>query len=134
MYAECVKNSAPTPPSPPRCVRCARPMQLVRKTRRFGELPDLYTFQCRACDESHIEECDVAGRTRRKYLPLSRLTNIGRQVTGSSASRLEASNGSMANAIGTLPGESRGVTWKTNGTFFRGRGGPRGSAPGVTRQ
>jgi hypothetical protein len=24
-------------------------------TSRFGDLPDLYTFECRACDVSHIE-------------------------------------------------------------------------------
>jgi hypothetical protein len=62
MYAKSVRNSTPTPPPPPRCLRCAKAMQLIRKTRRFGELPDVYTFQCRACGELHIEECDVAGR------------------------------------------------------------------------
>ncbi len=55
MYAGAVKRSAPPPP-PPRCIRCARPMQLIRKTRRFGGLPDLYTFQCSACGELHVEE------------------------------------------------------------------------------
>jgi hypothetical protein len=40
----------------PRCVACARPMRLVRKTLRFAGLPDLYTFECEACGETHIEE------------------------------------------------------------------------------
>jgi len=40
----------------PRCVGCAQPMRLIRKTLRFGRLPDLYTFECQACGETHIEE------------------------------------------------------------------------------
>lgn len=40
----------------PRCVGCARPMRLIRKTLRFAGLPDLYTFECEACGETHIEE------------------------------------------------------------------------------
>ena len=31
-------------------------MRLVRKTLRFAGLPDLYTFECEACGETHIEE------------------------------------------------------------------------------
>ena len=31
-------------------------MQLIRRTPRFGGLPDLYTFECGACGEWHIEE------------------------------------------------------------------------------
>ena len=38
------------------CLNCARPMQLLRKTSRFGGLPDLYSFYCLACDEWHVEE------------------------------------------------------------------------------
>ena len=56
MYDKCANKSAP---KPPRCLACARPMQLVLRTSRFGELPDLYTFQCRACDEWHLEEGDA---------------------------------------------------------------------------
>jgi hypothetical protein len=41
-------------PEPPRCHSCARPMQLLRKTSRYGELPDLYSFYCLACDEWHV--------------------------------------------------------------------------------
>jgi hypothetical protein len=44
------------PPKPPRCHSCARPMQLLRRTSRFGGLPDLYSFYCVACDEWHVEE------------------------------------------------------------------------------
>ena len=43
-------------PKPPRCLSCARPMQLLRRTSRFGGLPDLYSFYCLACDEWHVEE------------------------------------------------------------------------------
>jgi hypothetical protein len=43
-------------PKPPRCHSCARPMQLLRRTSRFGGLPDLYSFYCVACDEWHVEE------------------------------------------------------------------------------
>jgi len=51
--------SAPKSPRPPRCFGCARPMQLVRRTPRFGALRDVYTFECRACGEWHIEEADI---------------------------------------------------------------------------
>jgi hypothetical protein len=44
---------------PPRCLGCARPMQLLRRTSRFGGLPDLHSFYCLACDEWHVEEGDV---------------------------------------------------------------------------
>ena len=30
-------------------------MQLARITSRFDDLPDLYIFECSACDVSHIE-------------------------------------------------------------------------------
>jgi hypothetical protein len=30
-------------------------MRLARKTSRFNDLPDLYTFECRGCGVSHIE-------------------------------------------------------------------------------
>jgi hypothetical protein len=43
-------------PKPPRCLGCARPMHLLRRTSRFGGLPDLYSFYCLACDEWHVEE------------------------------------------------------------------------------
>jgi hypothetical protein len=56
MHDKHADKPAPKPPRSPRCVGCARPMQLIRRTPRFGELPDLYTFECRACGEWHIEE------------------------------------------------------------------------------
>jgi hypothetical protein len=46
-------------PKSPRCPSCAKPMQLIRRTSRFGGLPDLYSFYCSACDEWHIEEGDA---------------------------------------------------------------------------
>jgi hypothetical protein len=39
----------------PRCPSCAQVMRLVRIRSRFEELPDLYTFECRACGLWHIE-------------------------------------------------------------------------------
>jgi hypothetical protein len=50
--------SANNPPLvPQRCARCAQPMKLIRRTQRFGGLPDLCTFECLACGMSHTEEC-----------------------------------------------------------------------------
>jgi len=42
-------------PTSPHCPTCAQVMRLARITSRFSELPDLYTFECRACAVSHIE-------------------------------------------------------------------------------
>jgi hypothetical protein len=47
-------------PKSPLCPSCAQIMQLVRITSRFGDLPDLYTFECRACGLSHIEPAPLA--------------------------------------------------------------------------
>jgi hypothetical protein len=51
-------NPSTKQPSAPRCFGCARPMQLIRRTPRFGGLADLYVFHCSACDEWHVEEGD----------------------------------------------------------------------------
>src|SRR6516164_1831916 len=45
---------------PPLCPSCAQIMKRVRITSRFGDLPDLYTFECRACGVSHIEAAPFA--------------------------------------------------------------------------
>jgi hypothetical protein len=42
-------------PISPHCPSCAQIMRLARITSRFGDLPDLYTFECRPCGVSHIE-------------------------------------------------------------------------------
>ena len=42
-------------PASPHCPACAQVMRLARITSRFGDLPDLYTFECQACGVSHIE-------------------------------------------------------------------------------
>ena len=42
-------------PASPHCPSCGQIMRLARITSRFGDLPDLYTFECRACGVSHIE-------------------------------------------------------------------------------
>ena len=48
-------------PKAPLCPSCAQIMQHARVTSRFDDLPDLYTFECRACGVSHIEAgCPVA--------------------------------------------------------------------------
>jgi hypothetical protein len=51
-------------PKPPRCHSCARPMQLLRRTSRFGGLPDLYSFYCVSCDEWHVEEGEAVADQR----------------------------------------------------------------------
>jgi hypothetical protein len=40
------------------CPSCAQSMRLARITSRFGDLPDLYTFECRAFGVSRIEAAD----------------------------------------------------------------------------
>src|SRR5262249_3701887 len=50
------KHSVKYTSRPPHCPSCAQLMQLARTTSRFGNLPDLYIFECRACGVSHIEE------------------------------------------------------------------------------
>jgi|SRR5215470_17232843 len=42
-------------PASPHCPACGQVMRLARITSRFGDLPDIYTFECRACGVSHIE-------------------------------------------------------------------------------
>jgi len=42
-------------PNQPHCPSCAQIMRLARITSRFDELPELYTFECRACGVSHTE-------------------------------------------------------------------------------
>jgi hypothetical protein len=57
-------NYANKAPKAPRCINCARPMQLLRRTSRFGGLPDLYSFYCVTCDEWHVEEGDAVDKER----------------------------------------------------------------------
>jgi len=45
-------------------------MQLVRITSRFEELPDLYTFECRACGLSHIETAWTGPSERNSFRDL----------------------------------------------------------------
>ena len=49
-----------------KCPSCATPMQLVRRTSRFGGLTDLYSFYCLACDAWHVEEGNAVA-TRLPY-------------------------------------------------------------------
>jgi GcrA cell cycle regulator len=48
-------------PKPPHCPSCAQIMPLARVTSRFGDLPDLYTFECGTCGVAHIDAgCPIA--------------------------------------------------------------------------
>jgi hypothetical protein len=47
-------------PKPPLCPSCAQTMRLARITSRFGDLPDLYTFECRACGVLRVEAEEAA--------------------------------------------------------------------------
>jgi hypothetical protein len=62
MWNSSANTSASKPPRAPLCFGCARPMHLVRRTSRYGGLPDLYTFACRTCGVWHIEEGGVEDR------------------------------------------------------------------------
>jgi hypothetical protein len=42
-------------PISPACPSCSQIMRIARTTPRFGNLPDLNTFECRACGVSYIE-------------------------------------------------------------------------------
>jgi hypothetical protein len=42
-------------PRLPLCPSCAQIMRLAQKASRFGDQPDLCTFECRACGVSLIE-------------------------------------------------------------------------------
>jgi len=42
-------------PRPPLCPSCAKTMRLARTTWRFENLPDRYTYECRACGLSYID-------------------------------------------------------------------------------
>jgi hypothetical protein len=60
MGDKCTNNFTPTPPL---CPSCAQRMKLVRRTKRFGGLPDVYIFECRTCGVSHIEASHDEGGT-----------------------------------------------------------------------
>jgi transposase-like protein len=53
MNGERPNNSAP---APAQCPHCAQPMRLVRRTLRYRGLPDVFTFECKACGVSRIQE------------------------------------------------------------------------------
>jgi hypothetical protein len=61
MYESHTNKSASRPP---RCHSCAGPMQLLRRTSRFGGLPDLCSFYCVTCDEWHVEEGEASPNQR----------------------------------------------------------------------
>jgi hypothetical protein len=55
-----VMNAERSGPKLPLCPSCAQNMRLIRRTQRFGSLPDVCTFECRGCGVSHFEECAPA--------------------------------------------------------------------------
>jgi hypothetical protein len=60
------------PPASPLCPSCGQIMRLARITSRFFDLPDLYTFECRACGVSHIEVATFAATAAPQSRPLIR--------------------------------------------------------------
>ena len=54
-----VMNADRSRPNLPLCPGCAQNMRLVRRTQRFGALPDVCTFECRGCGVSHFEEYEL---------------------------------------------------------------------------
>ena len=61
-----VMNAERSGPKLPLCPSCAQNMRLIRRTQRFGELPDVCTFECPGCGVSHFEEC--APETKRPVI------------------------------------------------------------------
>jgi hypothetical protein len=51
-----VMNAERSRPKLALCPSCAQHMRLIRRTQRFGTLPDVCTFECRGCGVSHFEE------------------------------------------------------------------------------
>jgi hypothetical protein len=47
-------------PKPPLCPSCAQTMRLTQTKSRLGDLPDLYTFECRACGVLRVEADEAA--------------------------------------------------------------------------
>ena len=56
LFAMRNEHSGKYTPRPSVCPSCAQIMRLARTTLRFGSLPDLYIFECRACGVSRIDE------------------------------------------------------------------------------
>jgi len=56
----------------PLCPSCGQPMQFVSAIPRFAALPELRTYECKACGEAYTEavepdeRCDVAWIERRQ--------------------------------------------------------------------
>jgi len=46
--------------STPNCPHCAKPMRLARTIPRLGGLPELRTYECRACGVTFTEAVDAA--------------------------------------------------------------------------
>jgi len=61
-----VSNETMSRPTPKRCPSCAQPMRLLRKTRRYNGLPDVYIFECLACEISHTAEGTPPSKTELK--------------------------------------------------------------------
>src|SRR6516164_1194852 len=57
-----VRNAERLVPKVPLCPSCAQNMRLIRRTQRFGTLPNVCTFECRGCGVSHFEEYEPPKR------------------------------------------------------------------------
>ena len=55
-------------PRIPLCPSCAQIMRLARVTSRFGNLPDVYTFECRGCGVTQSRQ-RTSRRGERDYRP-----------------------------------------------------------------
>ena len=68
---DCRYGTNKSAPKPPRCLNCARPMELLRRTSRFGGLPDLYAFTASYVTSGMLRKatqwttCPVVGRVLR---------------------------------------------------------------------
>lgn len=50
-----VLNNSGASADTPLCPSCARPMHFVRAVPRFAALPELRTYECKACGVSYTE-------------------------------------------------------------------------------
>jgi len=60
------ERSPKSAPKQPLCPSCAQIMPLARATSRFNDLPELYTFECRACGVSHIDSALLLASPRER--------------------------------------------------------------------
>ncbi len=52
-----------TTDSTPLCPSCGRPMGFVRAVPRLGALPELRTYECKACAVTYTEAAEQGGQS-----------------------------------------------------------------------